>query len=59
MIKKKGYITPVLRTHKVTIPRLLAGSGETPTGRGITNNGDGTTSVDIDNVDGEFNGWFN
>lgn len=52
MIKKKDYITPVLRTHKVTIPRLLAGSGE------LNDDGNGTTSGYIDDDDGEFNGWF-
>ena len=53
MIKKKGYITPVLRTHKVTIPRLLAESGE------LNDDGNGTTFSDINEEGGDYNGLFN
>ena len=56
MIKKKDYITPLLKTYVVTVPRLLQASRED---NKIRNNGDGTTFGDIDNDDGEFNGLFN
>lgn len=55
MIKKKDYIIPLLKTYVVTVPRLLQASREDTQ---IRNNGDGTTSGDIDDDDGEFNGLF-
>lgn len=53
MIKKKGYITPVLRTHKVTIPKLLAGSGK------LEDDGKGNTVSEINEEGGYYEGLFN
>ena len=55
MIKKKDYIIPLLKTYVVTVPRLLQASSEEGL---LKDNGDGTTSGDIDDDDGEFNGLF-
>lgn len=55
MIKKKDYIIPLLKTYAVTVPRLLQASREDTQ---IRDNGDGTTSGDIDDDDGEYNGLF-
>lgn len=54
-MRKKDYTVPLIKTHTVTIPQLLAGSenGE------IENEGNGTTKSQLDMNDEDYNGLFN